>query len=358
MKETHMRLSRSRLFVVLLLPTAFLLLGGISCARSTPDTGVLRSTDSGETWEQKSVIDDRKSLAGQNLLDITVSPHDGDRILAGGIESGVWISTNRAESWTQTNLKSPIIFDISFSPTDEDVVYAAGSRAGIGKIYKSEDGGSVWAEVYSSTHTSARVEALQVDWYDDTRVYAGTQDAVMLKTEDAGKNWEVIKEFDSKITDIEIGLDDSRIVFVGTESRGLQRSIDGGKKWEFVDQEPDEDNEVFSGSRKIFDVEVDPALPSIVYVASKYGLTRSKDSGQTWEDVPLLVKPGSVSRLHLALDPLSIRPIYVAIDASFYASEDFGETWSPQKVTGHRIRDIDIDPNDPQTLYMGIQQLD
>ena len=344
-----------RLLLLFVVPVALLLFGGVSCTRPKPDRGILRSVDSGATWEQKTRVGEDKTIAGRDFLDIQVSPHDGSVILAGGIESGVWVSTNGAETWSATNLTQPTVKSVAFSAVTEGVVYASGELGGIGKIYKSEDNGSTWSEVFSATHRDQRVEVIQVDWYNDEIVYAGTQDNAILKSIDSGENWLVNTRFPSVINDIEISLDDSRLIYAATDGSGLWRTTDAGAT-EWVRLLGNEDDGGFTRTSRVFDVEVDPALPSIVYAASRHGLTRSRDSGDTWEDVPLLVSPGSISQLRIALDPFSFQPVYVAIDSSFYASDNFGETWDPQKVTNHKIRALAIDPNDPQTLYMGIQE--
>lgn len=337
---------------LLLLPSAVLSFAGISCGRKAADTGLLRSADAGRTWEQKASIDDKRNIASKDFLTVALSPQDPARVLAGGVEAGVWITTNKGESWSPSNLSSPTVSTIAFSEKTKDVVYAGGSLAGIGKIYKSVDGGSVWKESYSSTHASQGIQAMAVDWFNDQRVYAGTQDDALLVSEDAGETWQVLFRFPSRIVDIEIEpTGDSRHIYVATQASGVWRTLDGGKGWIRL-----EANEKFSGAQRVFDVEVSPALPSMVYVASRYGLTRSRDEGDTWEDVPLLVQPGSISELHIALDPFSILPVYVAIDASFYASRDLGETWDPQKVTTQRIRSLAIDPNGSDTLFMAIQK--
>ena len=343
-----------RFLPYVILPVGLLLLGGISCRAPSLDTGVLRSSDAGENWEQKVLIDEQRSLVNENVLAISVSPHDTNHLLLGTVENGVWISQNKGESWARTGLGEQVtITSLSFSPLTENLVYAGGYVEGVGKIFKSVDGGSTWVEMFSSTHTKQKIEVVQVDWFDDERVYAGTQDASVLRSIDGGENWLVQGRFPSRITDLEISLEDSRVIYIGTKSSGLWRTIDSGKNWERL-----RENEVFDGAVRVFDVEVDPALPSIIYVASRYGLTRSRDSGDSWEDVPLLVQPGSVSRLRVALDPFSIQSIYIAIDSSFYVSSNFGETWDPQRLTAHTIRALEIDPEDPQTIFMGIQQIE
>lgn len=342
-----------RIASLVLFPAAALTLGGLSCNKPSADTGLLRSTDAGETWEQKTRINDKQGIAAKNFLTVVVSPFGSERILAGGIETGVWVSTNKGETWATTNLSAPTIRSLAFSAKTKGVAYAAGALAGTGKIYRSEDGGSVWKEVYSATHGDQRVDAVAVDWFDDRRVYAGSQDTTFLKSEDGGTTWQTVFRFPSRIIDIEIEpTQDARHIYVATESHGVWKTTDAGKSWTRL-----EANEAFSGAQQVFDVEVSPALPSMVYVASRYGLTRSRDEGDTWEDVPLLVKPGSVSELHIALDPFSILPVYVAIDSSFYVSRDLGETWDPQKVTTNRIRALTIDPNGSQDLFMAIQKV-
>lgn len=360
-------LLKSSVFVLL----AGLAFVGVSCSRADADRGVLRSTDSGRTWEQKSTFDGNKSIAGQEILEIEVSPFDNNRVFVGTAESGLLISVNKGESWSRTVIGDGVaILTVAFSDTTEGVVYAGGQAGTTGKIYKSIDGGTNWIEVFSAAQPNQRVTSLVVDWYDDTVVYAGLYDGTLLKSKDEGVSWAINHRFPSPVQDMAQSTRDSRSMFVATSTSGMWYTRTGGERVaSLADQavgDPEDGifwaninlEDGFAGTDRVFSLWVHPKAESLMYAGTRFGLLRSMDEGLTWEWVPILAESNSYRDLFVVTDPLSQRKIYVTDGSSFYVSNDFGVTWTPQRITSQRIRSFTIDPQDPQTLYIGVQEIE
>lgn len=67
--------------------------------------------------------------------------------------------------------------------------------------------------------------------------------------------------------------------------------------------------------------------PSVMYVAGTSGLFRSQDGGATWQVVPTVIPPNTVSILSVAINPFDENQIYFTANSTFYKSDDFGKTW-------------------------------
>ena len=342
---------------------------GVSCSRQDEDRGVLRSDDAGLTWTQKSAIDDRKSIAGERIVTLTVSPFDNAHVVAGTAESGLWMSLNRGESWQQSSIGEGVyVSAVAFSTKTPGLLYAGGLLGAVGKLYRSDDAGATWQEVFSAAEPNQRITSILVDWYNDTTVYAGLYDGTLLKSKDGGTNWFVNIRFPSAIQQIAASWRDSRLLYVATRTSGVWYTTTGGELVTSLQDvavgEPAEGMfwaniefpREFSGTDRIFSIFPHPTYTQIVYVGSKFGLIRSEDEGQTWEEVPILGARGSYQELLLVGDPLSIRKLYAVDRSSLYISNDYGQTWKSQRITTQNIRSFAIDSNDPQTLYIGVEE--
>jgi hypothetical protein len=168
----------------------------------------------------------------------------------------------------------------------------------------------------------------------------------------------------------------------------IQRSDDGGRTWEPVGNRFEYDgvpgtHQWYDGTphpwefARVWHLEPSPTDPDTVYAGVEdAALFRSKDGGQSWEEVPGLRKHGSGPSwqpgaggmcLHtITLDPSDARRMYVAISAAgAFRTDDGGDTWrpinqglktdgipDPDAEVGHCVHRLAMHPSRPQTLYM------
>ena len=211
---------------LIILFLASLPLLGLSCGNKKElDAGVYKSTDGGETWEQKVKIDDKNSIAGLSVNEIAIDNNDSQVLLIGTDGNGIYRSTDGGDIWQQTSLRVGSIYSLEFNPNDTSVIYAAGQVSEIGRIYKSSDGGNNWEEVYAETHDDTVVNEVTIDWYDPRRLYAGTSFGALLKSKDSGRSWVAIRWFEEEesVEKIAVGYQDSRQLMIATNSRDDSR---------------------------------------------------------------------------------------------------------------------------------------
>ena len=129
--------------------------------------------------------------------------------------------------------------------------------------------------------------------------------------------------------------------------RGIIKSNDGGLSWELITG--DQFKEAI-----ITDVSVNHQDPSIVYVASQFGLFTSTDSGSSWTNL-IVNSPGEAVR-SVAVHPTDPNRLYAGLSGvGFYISDDGGSTW--RQIYGGLepngdFRDIVFDLANPDTIYL------
>ncbi|MBU1177729.1 hypothetical protein KJ903_00755 [Patescibacteria group bacterium] len=334
------------LIVLLLAPLSLL---GLSCGnKKQSDAGVYKSTDGGETWEQKVKIDDKNDISGLSVNEVAIDPSDSNIVFVGTELNGIYKSTDGGDTWQQTALRAGNIYSLDINPNDSSVIYAAGSANDIGQIYKSSDGGNNWEEVYAETHDDTVVNDVVADWYDPRRVYAGTSNGALLKSKDSGRSWVAIRWFEEgeSVNGIAVGYQDSRQLFVAT-SESLYQSSDGGK---IVTDIKDKVESIGKASG-IHDIVAHPEEKSRVYLIGEIGFLISYDWGQTWQKVNILANPEYHTVANIALDPKDAGKIYFTFDSNLYKTADGGANWSVKQFTTGKLRGLAVDPGDTSVLY-------
>ncbi|MBI1393602.1 MAG: glycosyl hydrolase [Alphaproteobacteria bacterium] len=170
-----------------------------------------------------------------------------------------------------------------------------------------------------------------------------------------------------RIADIEIMQHDPDTWIVGVASGGVWRTDNAGVTWKpiFDDQ----------GSYSIGEVAIDPSNPNVIWVGTGEnnggrhlgfgdGVYRSKDGGETWENLGLKTSE-HISKIIVHPDNPDVAwvaaqgPLWSpGRERGLYKTTDGGKTWknvlSKGEWTG--VTDLMIDPRDPDRLYAATWQ--
>ncbi len=275
---------------------------------------------------------------------------------------------------------------VAGDPVDPGTFYFGACAGG---VWKTEDGGTYWENVSDGYFNTAAVGAIAVSDSEPSVVYAGMGEATIrldvthgdgvYRSNDGGHSWVHVGLEDTRhISSLRIHPTNPDIVFVAAlghafgpnEQRGIFRSKDGGKNWERVLYK----SENAGGG----DLSIDPGNPNFL-VASIWqvrrnfwnlssggpdsGLWRSRDGGDTWEDVSS--NPGlpdlPFGKIGVAISPAKPGRIYATIEAhepGVYRSDDYGDTW--ELVSDNRdlqgrpwyYQHIFADPQDADTAWV------
>jgi photosystem II stability/assembly factor-like uncharacterized protein len=170
-------------------------------------SGVIRSTDGGESWTDLS----------QPLIELSGQPHLKSRIasdidsegmldshaitVSGGhaflaVRMGLFQSDDRGSSWRDIEIGrfSPLVYcrDVVVSPHDSKVMYAClspASRSTDGSIYRSDDVGKSWRRFDHGIKAQATMMSATVHAADPARVYCVSRCGQVFGTEDSGDTW-------------------------------------------------------------------------------------------------------------------------------------------------------------------------
>lgn len=328
----------------------FILLSGISCAKSSSSLGVFKSEDEGKTWQQKVTIDKKKSIKNIEIISIKINPVDSKIIFIGAKEKGLYRTLDGGETWQQTPLNNGDIYSVDIDPKAANIIYAAGYFGTLGKIYKSDNNGEDFKEIYSETHAKTSVLSLGIDSYDTRKVYAGTSEGALLKSVDSGRSWILQNRLKSEITCIAINPHDTRHILIGTDSGGIFKTENGGEEWKSLE----ENLKGFNKTNKVHSLVFDPKVPGRVYFGSLEGLLVSENEGESWKKIDILTQPDKKSFLGVAIDYSDKPNIYLGLDSAIYKTSDGGQSWEVNRITTGLILALACDPLNNQIIYAGI----
>jgi photosystem II stability/assembly factor-like uncharacterized protein len=203
-------------------------------------------------------------------------------------------------------------------------------------------------------HRGGRVVAVAGDPANPQVFYFGSTGGGVWKTTDGGVYWENISDGFFKrasVGAIAVAPSDPNVIYVGmgeatirgnvSHGDGVYKSTDGGKTWRHLG---------LAETRNIGKVRVHPQNPEVVYVAAlghahgpnkERGVYRTRDGGQTWEQV--LARGEKAGAIDLSLDPNNPRILYAAFweairgpyyltsggpGSGLFKSSDGGDTWT------------------------------
>lgn len=242
--------------------------------KSSDTRGVYKTTDGGNNWKRVLFAN-----ADAGAVDISLDPNNADFMMAstwrirrtpyslssGGEGSGVWKSTDGGETWENvtTNEGMPEgpfgISGVSISPVNGKTIYAI-IEAKDGGVFKSTDAGETWKKTNSSRALRQRA------WYY-SRIYADTQDEdkvyvmnVRFHTStDGGKTFKARGAAHGDHHDLWIAPEDNKRLVIADDG-GAQVSYDGGDNWTTYMNQP---------TAQFYRVTTDNSFPYRIYGAQQ-----------------------------------------------------------------------------------------
>ncbi|MFL6469022.1 MAG: WD40/YVTN/BNR-like repeat-containing protein, partial [Pyrinomonadaceae bacterium] len=280
-------------------------------------TGVWVSKNSGEDWTQLS-----STSMPVNVNSLEVDPKKSSTIYA-GTSWRPYKSTDSGKNWRL--IKSGMIddsdvFAITVNSKDNDHLFASACSG----IYESLNGGDQWKKINGIPSTSRRTRAIVQHPSIKGTVFAGTTEGFWLSTT-GGKSWSLTTQRNLEINSIAVHPDDPQRIYIATNVYGVMISEDGGKNFA-------PSNASFT-SRFTYSVTADSSQPHRLYAttqntASSGGFVfYSSDGGQTWSQSKG-IDPNRVSPFTILQDRTTPESMLLGTNQGIYRSVDRGISWT------------------------------
>lgn len=270
--------------------------------------------------------------------------------------------------WTPIGPWGGPVADLALDDTAAGVAYAATVEAG---IFRTRDGGATWASLTSAAtrfgsdlvvvcggvvwmHSDGLYRWTGAAWVHDRAglgrrptivrpvvcgergaLYA-IKDEVLYRRDPAATRWLRLR---GGLRTLAVDPGDRRRVFAVARTR-LLRSDDAGATFHAL-----------APLRDVLRLAVAPGGRTL-FAATAAGLSRSRDGGRTWFPVAAL---GSDWLDGVAVRPDLPRVVYAGGPTiGLRRSVDGGATWSVDLAPGTPIQDLELDPHEPGTLWVGL----
>jgi photosystem II stability/assembly factor-like uncharacterized protein len=312
---------------------------------------VYKSVDAGVTWSDLPSVSSRNSryLADQSWYNNTlvVSPTDSNAVLAGG--TTYLRSTDGGTNFTPV-LSGNAHVDV------HDLRYQGSTLwiANDGGIWTSPDDGFSASERNAGLVTR-QYYALAIDPINLNRILAGSQDnGTNQRTDAGGTEWRRVigsDGFECAIHPLSPGLAWGSVQF-GEISRTKSAGLLTLPPFETVTPpyEADEKTPFLSVLR------LDPRSAGTIYTGS-YRLWRSRDGGNVWVPLPTTTTDGSpwstaTTIASMALSRTDPLMILVGKQQGIFRSGDGGQTWAAASGIPDRfVTNLEIDPTNSGIAY-------
>src|SRR6266550_4399843 len=335
-----------------------ILWAGITDASGFQPVNVMRSTDSGATWSNRTP----PLGAPMSCRGIAVDPGNSNTVIAvfGGDFGGgqVWTTTDGGDSWIDRSAGLPgnplnaVVYDGTRLLVGGGLLF--GSQV-VG-LYESPDLGVTWTALHDGTWPILVVEDIAVDPNDAARIFVAIDGGGVNRTTDSGATWQIGIGDTHALAgrSIRFRPGNSQELFLGTSSLAVFHSTNSGDT--FV-----QSSEGIS-ELDLFSIDANPLDPDEIAVAfqgaNDGGVFSSTDAGTTWllESVP----PTRYSAVRFApngtLYAISSGPSSVAQEG-LYRRENNG-SWTPLGPDQGPLYESDLDTmrfslNNPNLILLG-----
>jgi photosystem II stability/assembly factor-like uncharacterized protein len=337
---------------------------------------------------------------GGRAVAVAGVPGDSTTFYFGGVDGGIWKTTNAGVTWSPTFDGQPIasIGALAVAPSDPNIIYVGTGESDIRSdlssgngVYRSSDAGRTWTHL--GLEDTRQISRIVIDPRDSQTVYVGAlghaygpnAERGIFKSTDGGAHWTKSLDLgpETGIADLAVCASNPNLLFatawhshrppwstyapIDGPGGALYRSLDAGKSWARLNGIglPAGDwgragVDVAHNGRRVYALIQAAIQTSGQSAQSKQsGLYRSDDGGDTW------TLANSDSRLTsrawyftgVTIDPQNPDVVYMP-NVALYRTEDGGKTISIVRGApgGDDYHQLWIDPKNSSSMVLATDQ--
>jgi photosystem II stability/assembly factor-like uncharacterized protein len=330
-----------------MLPQPFSAVRGLSICNRHPArmivgtlSGAYVSSDGGNAWRKVGGSDLQKAES------VAVDPIDFQTLYVGTWRLG-YKSSDFGRTWTLINRGMPLdsdVFSLSISKQNPEIVYSSACSG----VYRSTNRAQSWTRLkLLPERFTIRAQTVDIDPIDPHTVYSGTTEGLFVSRND-GQTWARLTSSDVTVNAVQVDPGNNKHILIGTEYQGVLISENGGRSWT-------ESNNGFV--HKQISWILPDSTESGRFIAGVLsgsgGLYRYNDQMRTW--TLSRIAPGMRILSFLILP--SNRGRLAGTEQGIYLQQDRQERWT--KLTGsiakRTVYSLNLDPSNP-VVYAGTDQ--
>ncbi len=311
--------------------------------------GVYKSTNGGDTWTRTNdaALSGMYSDFGWYFGNIRVDPSNPNNVFALGVP--MVRSTNGGSSWFEEGGNMHVDHHaLAFCLGQPAVAYEGND----GGLYHTGDSGSNWSKLYDQP--TSQFYAIAVDELQPQRLYGGTQDNGSLRTPAGGAdNWEAIFGGDGFYCLVDPT--DSDVIYAEYQYGNLYKSTNGGTFFN-----PATDG--IGGNDRhnwMTPVVMDPSNPDVLYYGSQR-VYRTTDAAGSWQPISSDLTYGDHGMGYGTITTIAVAPSTTSV---VYAGTDDGRLWRLNPLMGNWtditaglpqrwVTCVTVDPTSAQIVYV------
>jgi photosystem II stability/assembly factor-like uncharacterized protein len=263
---------------------------------------------------------------------------------------------------------------IKVDPANKNLILISGTVNGVGKIFRSVNGGKNWDEAYTEIDTNTEILSLAIDPKNNANVFALLKKGVLLGSSDSGQSWRKVNDFSN--TGIKIGFvpQFNNLFYILLQNKGLLISSDNGATW--VEKKLSRSTssvgesqglnfnlqgsnfQKFSNFEDIIPVEAN--LDTWLVIADKQ-LWLGEGLDNPFQKLVFPLQDERYNFAAIAPDPVKGKErILASIDNQLFETKNQGQSWSISSPSGRgvsigNISSILVDKTNPEIVYLTLR---